>query len=224
MTYPPQQPGPYGQQPGPYGQQPDPYGQQPGQFGGQPNPQQNPQWQQQGYGQPPMDPGFPMGPPQKKRSTGGIVAIVILVVLVLAGGGVGLYFLLNKDDPANVDTSNPQEVAQQFSEVYKNLVTKPFGAVTPDDLDPLVCNAEMPKLREQYTKQENRQKTRTNPPTPEAKDMTVAIKDLKTEGDKGTFVLAATATSSTGKQRSKDLNLTLVKDDGKWQVCGLLDL
>lgn len=90
MTYPPQQPGPYGQQPGQYGQppsggypaqQPGPYGQPPS--GGFPGQQPPPP----GYGMP-SGGGYPGGgypggkPPQRK--TGVIVGIIVTVVL-LAG-------------------------------------------------------------------------------------------------------------------------------------------
>jgi hypothetical protein len=84
MTYPPQQPGPYGQ---------DPYGQQPPQtppYGGQSS------YQGLGsYGPPPPP------PPPKKRNTGMIVAIVLIVLLVLGGGGVAVWVLTKKDDNNN---------------------------------------------------------------------------------------------------------------------------
>jgi len=112
MTYPPQQPGPYGQDP--YGRPPQqppqspPYGQQPPQYGGQPSPPYG-QPQQQPPGQPPyggqtsyqglgsFGPGGAPPEPPQKRNTGMIVAIVLIVLLVVGGGGVA-FFVLNKDD------------------------------------------------------------------------------------------------------------------------------
>lgn len=85
MTYPPQQPGPYGQQPGQYGrppsggypaQQPGPYGQPPS--GGFPGMQ--PGMPPGGY---PPGGGYPGGEPPR-RKTGVIVGIVVAIVL-LAG-------------------------------------------------------------------------------------------------------------------------------------------
>ncbi|SDI05943.1 hypothetical protein SAMN05192558_101819 [Actinokineospora alba] len=120
MTYPPQQPGPYGQdpqgQPDPYGQQ-QPYG-QPG-YGQQPG--QQPAWgqpqgydQTQQYGQVPQDPynapdpysqqqqqqfgGYGPGGVPPKSNTGKIVAIVAIALLVLGGAGTGVYFLTKGDD------------------------------------------------------------------------------------------------------------------------------
>jgi hypothetical protein len=122
MTYPPQQPGPYGSDP--YGQQPPqspPYGQpQQPPYGGQPSPP---------YGQPQVPPyggqsayqglgyggsGQPPEPP-KKRNTGMIVAIVLIALLVLGGGGVALYFVTKDDDKQTAGESNtgPSESESQ---------------------------------------------------------------------------------------------------------------
>ena len=76
MTYPPQQPGPYGQ---------PTYGQQPGYPGAD------------AYG---GYLGGPGGQPPKKRNTGMIVTVAVVVVLVLAGAAVGIYLLI-KDDGGN---------------------------------------------------------------------------------------------------------------------------
>jgi len=123
MTYPPQQPGPYGQQPdqpGGWG-----YGQQPGGQGGYGQGQGQGGYGQGGYGQPntggfaQQDPyaapdpyaqqtayqgvgGFPGGPggqPPKKSNTGVVVAIVAAVVVLLGGAGAGIFFLTRDDDP-----------------------------------------------------------------------------------------------------------------------------
>lgn len=136
MTYPPQQPGPYGQDPygqqpqqppqsPPYGQPSPPYGQQPSPppYGGQPSPP---------YGQPPQ----PQQPPQfggqtsyqglgsyggqppeppKKRNTGMIVAIVLIVLLVVGGGGVALFVLNKDDDKPNASTNTTDETSQSES-------------------------------------------------------------------------------------------------------------
>nr|WP_198151849.1 hypothetical protein [Kibdelosporangium sp. MJ126-NF4]CEL20409.1 hypothetical protein [Kibdelosporangium sp. MJ126-NF4] len=84
MTYPPQQPGPYGGQPDPYGQQPawqDGHGQQQPAWGQQPN-----------YG------GFPGGQPPQKSKTGLIVGLAIAGVLVVGGGVTAIILLTGGDD------------------------------------------------------------------------------------------------------------------------------
>ncbi|SDC11042.1 hypothetical protein [Actinokineospora iranica] len=111
MTYPPQQPGPYGQQPQPGG-----YGNQPGnppQPGGYGPPQPDGFAQQpayQGFG------GYPGGgePPRKNNNTGKIVAIVAIAVLVLGGAGVGVYFL-TKDSGDKPAASAPPSTTKQPS-------------------------------------------------------------------------------------------------------------
>lgn len=103
MTYPPQQPGPYGS--GPYGQPAGGYGQQPDGYGQQPNQpgygQQQPGYStppggfgQPGYGGPP---GFG-GPPPKKTRTGLIIGLVVALVVIL-GGGAGAYFVFFAGHP-----------------------------------------------------------------------------------------------------------------------------
>jgi hypothetical protein len=98
MTYPPQQPGPYGQQPGPYGPppQPGPYGHQ------QVGPYSSPSGYQGlgGYPGPGSALGGPGGEPPKKRNTGMIVTVAVVTVLMLAGAALAI-FLLTKDDGSN---------------------------------------------------------------------------------------------------------------------------
>lgn len=129
MTYPPQQPDPYGQQPhsggfpqqpGPYGQQPGGYGQQPGGYGQQPG----------GYGPPPggygapgpygQQPGYPGGPggePPKKNTA--LIAGVIAAVVVLLAGAVlftgfvapGFFKSDEKDQAGGEQTQQPPATA-----------------------------------------------------------------------------------------------------------------
>jgi hypothetical protein len=121
MTYPPQQPGPYGSDP--YGQQPQspPYGQpQQSPYGGQPSPPYGqPQaqyggqtaYQGLGYG----GGGQPPEPP-KKRNTGMIVAIVLIVLIVLGGGGVAVYLLTKDDDKQTASGDTDPSQSQSPSE------------------------------------------------------------------------------------------------------------
>src|SRR5262245_1739104 len=81
MSYPPQQPGPYG--PGGYPQQPVPPG-QPGFTGGS---------------------GYPGGGPPRRRNTGMIAAIAIVAVLVV-GGVVAAIVLTSGDDKETSASGN----------------------------------------------------------------------------------------------------------------------
>ncbi|WP_207311291.1 hypothetical protein [Lentzea alba] len=146
MTYPPQQPGPYGQQPGygqpqpGYGQQPPPggpYGQpQPGPYG-QPGPQSG-GFPQQGYGQPGQpgpygqqpqygQPGGFGGPPPPKKSNTGLIIGVVLGVLVLVGGGVTavLVFSGNDSNSTNTASSNTTEPPGDASQPQSTKTTAP---------------------------------------------------------------------------------------------------
>lgn len=109
MTYPPQQPGPYGQPGpnGPYGQRPDPYGGPPPRdpYGPPTPPDPYPaQSSYQGLGTYPSGPSEP--PPPKRRNTGTIVAIVLVALLVLGGGGAGVYFLTKNKDDKSADSAS----------------------------------------------------------------------------------------------------------------------
>lgn len=138
MTYPPQQPGPYGPQPGPYGQQP----QQPGWTGGLP--QQQP-YGQQPYGQQPPYGygGYPGGMPPQKNNKGLIIGLAVAGVL-LVGGGVTTVLLLTGDDkPA--DNGAPTEVAASdnagtadavVQKVIKAIDDKDAAAATATLCDP----------------------------------------------------------------------------------------
>lgn len=120
MTYPPQQPGPYGPQ-DPYGQQP----QQPGWTGGFPQQPQPDAYGQQPYGQQPYGQqpgqqpygqqppygygGYPGGMPPQKSNKGLIVGLAIAGVL-LVGGGVTTILLLSGDDkPDPVTVGGPSD-------------------------------------------------------------------------------------------------------------------
>lgn len=123
MTYPPQQPGPYGQPEQPYGQQ---WGPQPGQQQwGQPyGPQQ---WGQQPYGQQwsqqhgPQQWGQPGGfgggpPPPKKNRTALWASLsggaVVVIAALLITGFVAPGFFRSDDDEGN--GSEPKAVAQDI--------------------------------------------------------------------------------------------------------------
>ncbi|GLZ37314.1 hypothetical protein [Actinokineospora sp. NBRC 105648] len=230
MTYPPQQPGPYGQQPqqpggygnqppGPYGQQPDPYAQQP--------PYQGPG-------------GFPGGPGGEppKRNTGKIVAIVAIAVLVLGGAGVGVYFLTKDKGGSNTgsgttssapkspgrtttgssssdetssssepstddDSSGPDAVVDAYVDAYK---TKSFLTVTSD-----ACKAYKDKYGTDTSKLEGELEkfeiTATKNGSPKVSGSTASAQiDLVLTQD--------------GKSRNVTIEIKIVKEGGDWKFCG----
>ncbi|WP_188316332.1 hypothetical protein [Solihabitans fulvus] len=243
----PQQPGPYGQPPqqgGGYGQpqtggfgQPDPYGQQPqpqqpGGYG-QPDPygqpqqgfgQPDPYGQQQGFGQQQFG-AYPGGGEPPKKKTGVIIGVIIAVVVVLGGGGTGLYFLLNKGDSSSGSGSgsgsgtgtgdggvgDAKAVVDKYIGIAVNQAKA--GKLDPAAYDGVMCDSEMTRARD-YIKAHPTAAT-TKPDPGAAADG----KDIKLDGDKGTFTLEVTG----GKDITKPepIAYKLAKEGGSWKVCGI---
>lgn len=209
MTYPPQQPGPYGQDP--YGQQPGPYGQSP--WGQQPDP----------YGQSPWgdQQGFPIGPPPPKKKGGLMAALIIVAILVVGGGGTGLYFLLSKDekDPGGGGTSQedgPRAAADAFTEELQTLANSPVQDIDAEPLKPYVCADDYTQLDEDLENVKEAAATASNPPTPESVKLSVA--NFKETDDGATFDLHRESDGS-----EDDQPLTVVEEGDNWVVCGLYE-
>ncbi|GAA2983511.1 hypothetical protein [Actinokineospora diospyrosa] len=227
MTYPPQQPGPYGQQP----QQPGGYGNQPPQPGpyGPPTSQFPQQGGYQGLG------GFPGGggQPPKPSNTGKIVAIVIIAVLVLGGAGVGVYFLTKDgksgaggggatstsapkttgkksgtDEPTTTtkaapDTSGPQEVVDNYVKAYEG---KSFGSVTSN-----ACEA-----------YKNKYGTDTSALEKELADFEItatANGEPTVSGSSATALIDLVLTKGT-TSKDASIKIKIVKESGEWRFCG----
>ncbi|HEV8555634.1 MAG TPA: hypothetical protein VGR06_04455 [Actinophytocola sp.] len=197
MSY--QQP-PYGQQPGPYGQ---------------------PNWGPPGWGAP---------PPPKKPRTGLIVSLIIVVVLVLGGGGVGIYFLAKgSDNPPEPGAStgtpaaggDPERVANRYAELYAEAVNSDLEGFDVRDFKPLMCAKDYDNVRRETDRTLRARETshRKPSPRPEAQRVTIGVKDVKVNGDHGTFKLTRKEPGSTSSPR--DLPLDLQRDGDNWRVCGL---
>lgn len=205
MTYPPQQPGPYGPQ-DPYGQQ-QPYGQQP--YGQQPQygaPQQygEPQWGQQ--------PGYPVGPPPKKSRTGLIVTLIIVAVLVVGGGGVAAYLLLkDKGD------GTARAAADSYTKELGTQLSKPFESVDLTALKPLTCADDFQQLTKELDNAREIQESATQ--SPDSRTITFSISEFKETSDGATFKMTPKHNSET----EDTLNMRVVKESDKWVVCGLYD-
>lgn len=213
MSYPPQQPGPFG--PDPYGQQ-QPYGQQPPPYGQQPYGQQPP-W----GGQPP---GYLAGPPPKPPRTGLIVTLIIVGILVLGGGGAGIYFLTKGDDKGSgtggaVDSGDPQAVAQRFADSFEKVVNSDLWDFRAEDFKPIVCGQDFDRLKKETERTLETRQSRGRKPTqrPQADQVDAGVKDVKVEGDHGTFEM--TQVERDGK-KLKDRPFKLVRESGDWKVCG----
>lgn len=218
MTYPPQQPGPYGPQ-DPYGQQPhgqqphgqQPYGQQP--YGQQPYGQQ-PYGQQPQYGAPQwgQQPGYPVGPPPKK-SRKGLIAALVVAVLVVAGGGVAAFLLLKDDSGAG---DSPRSTADAYTSALGTALSTTLEDVDLEPIQPLACADDYKQLNDELV--DAREDEADSSEAPEkAEKSTFTISNFKETGEGATFDM----TPKRGSDEADPLAMTVLKEDGRWVVCGL---
>jgi hypothetical protein len=142
------------------------------------------------------------------RRRNGRILMIVAAVLVLAIGGLGAYLL-----SADSGTDDPNTAARQFVEVYQRGLNSSGRDVDVSDFEPVVCEANMQQLREVFSAKEN--------PVEGAPQFRLSVKDVKTEGDKGSFTVATEITLPGADNQSTDENFALVKEDGTWRVCGL---
>ncbi|UVS79023.1 hypothetical protein [Actinokineospora sp. UTMC 2448] len=209
MTYPPQQPGPYGGPPQPgYGR--DPWRQQGPYQGGYPG--------QPGYG-PPQPPAPP--PPPEKSNAGKVVAIVAMALLLLGGTGVAVYFLTRdggpntagapsapvttspKSDETTTADAGPEAVVEDYIDAYE---TKSFAAVTGQ-----ACKAYKKKYGTDTTQLESQL---------EKYEITGSAQGApEVRGDVATARIALEL-SGGGDVKNVDIEIKIVKEDGEWRFCG----
>lgn len=215
MTYPPQQPGPYGQQ-NPWGQ-PPPQG--PGPFPQQP-PSPTPPWLTNDPG------GFPSFEPDPKKPRGGLIAVVVIVaLLVLGGGGFGLWMLLSKDDSTSngggggggggEGGADARAVAEQYVEELEATVNTEIEDIELSSMEPLTCADDFQRMEQEIgDAQANGDSAPTRPGSIE-----IGMKDFQSTEDKGSFLL----TQKVDGKEGPDQEMTMAKEDGDWKVCGLYD-
>ncbi|SDK11567.1 hypothetical protein SAMN04488074_104283 [Lentzea albidocapillata subsp. violacea] len=242
MTYPPQQPGPYGQQPPQqpgYGQQPQPgYGQQPGQYGQQPPPgygQQPGQYGQQPFGQPYGQPGGFGGPPPKKSNTGLIIGVVV-GVLVLVGGGITAAVLLSGDSGSgdNTASTNTEPTGGSSSKPATPSSKSPSSGgdsdaedVAKEFTDRIIKGARAGSSTPNDVKdlvcsaEFPKLKPQSAAPNPSVK---ATVSEVRTSGSTGTFRQSLTGLqdpNNPGKVASGAIIYKLLKEGGDWKVCGI---
>ncbi len=239
MTYPPQQPGPYGQQPqqpGGYGNQPQPGGygqQQPGGYGQQPDPfAQQPAYQ--GFG------GYPGGgeppKPPKQSNTGKIVAIIVIAVLVLGGAGVGVYFLTKGDDKNTAAPGEGTTKSAPTSGGGEETTTKSRPTTTTTKAD----DTEGPQavVDAYVAAYESKSFSAVTTQACEAYKKKYGTDTSKLEGELADYSITAAANGTpkvTGSSASAKIDLTLakgteskavtieikiVRESGEWKFCG----
>jgi hypothetical protein len=221
MTYPPQQPGPYGQQPpqGPYGQQPDPFGAQP---------------PYQGFG------GYPGGgEPPAPKNTGKIVAIIAIAVLVLGGAATGVYFLTKGDDKGSTaapTSSEPKAEPSGSEEPTKSESKKPSptsgsssgGANSPEKIVEAYISAYQEKDFSKVTAEAcdaYKKKYGTDTSKLEGELSKYEVKgeakgEPEVKGSIATAEIDLELTPEGGEPKPAHIRIKIVKEDGAWRFCG----
>lgn len=221
MTYPPQQPGPYGNQPDPYGS----YGQQPPQQpawgGGWDQQQQQPGYgpqsggfpqQQPGYGPPPQQPGwggYPPGPPPRKKT--GLIAGLAIGGVLLVGGGVTAVILLTGDDKPQQNGSIANAEPGGGGDGPQGVVQRVISAI--DDKD---TQAALATLCDSSVKSPAFELDKA--------PASVTLKasqagEISETGDNARARLSIKVTEgASSKGSTVNMSLTLKKKDGKWCV------
>lgn len=244
MTYPPQQPGPFGQQPGGYPQQPpqpggypqqpqQPYGQQPS--GGFGYPQTGPQPQQPygqpqpgAYGQQPQQPGQfgqqPGGynPYQQPGFPGGQMPPKKKSPLPWILGGVGLVVvvvivLVVVSLMGGGTSGKPEDAAKSIVAMFNS---RDYTGLE---------NATCAKLKSSVDSTVGKFDPAKNPNVPaDLKDLklNLALNGVTSSSDtsaKASVSLHYENVPAKYQKLIKDMNgsMTLTKEDGSWKVCGL---
>jgi hypothetical protein len=205
MTYPPQGPGPYGQQP------PDPFQQGPY--------QQQPPWAVGPQG------GFPMGPPPKQPKTGLITSLIIVAILVVGGGGVGLYFLLNKEDRndgtgdgGSGEGGTARGAAQTYVRELENALNTKLQDVDLAPLEPVTCGKDFSEMSDELAEAKDYGESNRPAPTPEK--IQIRMEDFKESADGATFTMTE---REAGDDDTDSRNMTVAKEGGGWKVCGIYE-
>lgn len=215
-----QQPNMHGQFGGPSPQQPYGGRPQPGMYGPAPQqpygtaPQQVPPHAgQQMYGQQPYPqaPGAPYGgqyppPPRNGGSKTGLIlggALALVVVVIL--GVVAVSMLSDGGGLGGGSSSDPRDVAEKWVDGGNNNTD-------------LLCKSDRTKL-DSLKKQTTI--TATSLPKVDAKTTLKSV-DVLSGSDEGTFTVDI-AVKVGSQSKTQSITYDLVKEDGDWKVCGILD-
>ncbi|MBP2325655.1 hypothetical protein JOF56_006040 [Kibdelosporangium banguiense] len=142
------------------------------------------------------------------RRRNGLILVTVAVVLVLVVAGVGVFLL-----SGNGSTDDPAEAAQEFTSLYQRGLNSSGRDVDVADFEPVVCAAVMPSMREAFSAKEN--------PVEGAPQFKLSVKDVRTEGDKGSFTVISEITVPASEKQTTDEPFTLVLENGGWRVCGI---
>ncbi|ALG08951.1 hypothetical protein [Kibdelosporangium phytohabitans] len=160
-----------------------------------------------------------LSPPAAKASKVRLIVAIGLAVLVLAGGGVALAIVASQPRPEDIalqqEKTAAREVAQKFATLLEQGRNDGAFALSKADVKGLVCQPEQEALEQEWQDRESKEILRSYAPTPSSR-MSITVKDVRIEGDKG----RATLSGGAGNVRA-DQDYALVKEDNAWKVCGV---
>jgi hypothetical protein len=150
----------------------------------------------------------PLGHSEDTKRRNGVILVVIatVVVVAVALGGILLLTGGSGDDEATT-------VAKEFTELYQRGLNSSGRDIDAADFEPLVCKDVLQQLRDAFSEKED--------PVPGTPQFTLTVKDVRTDGDKGTFTMGTKVTMPGTPDQNEDEPFELVKEDGDWRVCGL---
>ncbi|MCE7003404.1 hypothetical protein LWC34_11270 [Kibdelosporangium philippinense] len=150
-----------------------------------------------------------LGRTEETKRRNGVILVAGATVLV-AGVTVGGILLLTGGSGSD---DEPTTVAREFAALYQRGLNSSGRDVEADEFEPLVCTENMQNLRDAFSEKQN--------PVPGMPQFTLTVKDVKTDGDRGTFTMGTHVTSPGVPDENADEQFTLVVQDGDWRVCGL---
>nr|WP_042191976.1 hypothetical protein [Kibdelosporangium sp. MJ126-NF4]CTQ97632.1 hypothetical protein [Kibdelosporangium sp. MJ126-NF4] len=169
--------------------------------------------------EPTKEPGTQQGPPTSKASKVRLIIAIGLAVLVLAGGGVALAIVASRPRPEDIalqqEKTAAREVVQRFASLLEQGRNDGAFALSKSDVKALVCESEQDALEQEWQDRESKEIMRSYAPTPSSR-MSITVKDVRIEGDKG----RATLSGGAGNARAEQ-DYALVKENAVWKVCGV---
>lgn len=160
-----------------------------------------------------------LSPPVSKAGRIRLVIAIGLAVLVVAGGGVALAIVASRPRPEDIalqqEKTAAREVAQKFAVLLEQGRNDGAFALSKSDVKAVVCETEQEALEQEWQIRESKEILRSYAPTPTSR-LSVAVKDIRIEGDKGRVTLSG----GVGDARA-DQDYALVKESSGWKVCGV---
>lgn len=151
----------------------------------------------------------PLGHSEDTQRRNGVILVVVATVVVVAVVLGGILLLTG----GSGDDDEAATVAREFADLYQRGLNSSGRDIDAADFEPLVCADVLQQLRDAFSEKEE--------PVPGTPQFTLTVKDVRTNGDRGTFTMGTKVTAPGTPEQHEDEPFQLVKQDGDWRVCGL---